>query len=361
MSVGTQTPARIVGMRLRPAQAPPPNGSPPQSSVRGEARALAALQAHLEAEAAADRFAGAVLVAKNGAVIFERAHGFADRQGRVANSTTTRFRVGSMNKMFTAVAILQLVEGGKVKLDDPLATFLPDYPNADLARRVTVDQLLTHRGGTGDIFVPAYFANKDNIRTLDDYIALLGSRAVAFPPGERFEYSNYGYILLGAVIERVTGRDYHGYVQSEIFDRAGMTRTGAEPEERPVEGLAVGYTRGGGEAAWRPNTAGLPYRATSAGGGYSTLRDLLAFTEALRALKLLGAEYTLRMLEGYGLRNMLADGSGFVGHNGGSPGMNGDLRIYPRSGYVTIALANLEPPAADAITELLDATLPVRP
>ena len=137
-------------------------------------------------------------------------------------------------------------------------------------------------------------------------------------------------------------------------------RTGAEPEGRPVDALSVGYTRRAGETQWLANSSGLPYRGTSAGGGYSTGRDLLAFAEALRAGKLLGAQYTTLMLQGYALRNGLGDGSGFLGHNGGSPGMNGDLRIYPQSGYVTIALSNVDPPAADAITELLDAGLPVR-
>lgn len=361
ITVGPDIPTRVVGMRLRPAQAPT-NATPSRTpAVRGEASALASLQAYLNNETLADRFAGAVLVAREGAVIFERAYGQADRSRGIANTPATRFRIGSMNKMFTAVAILQLVETGKVKLSDSLATFLPDYPNRDLARRVTIDQLLTHRGGTGDVFVPEYFANKNDIRTLDDYIALLGARGPAFEPGERFEYSNYGYILLGAVIEQVTGRSYYDYVQSEIYDRAGMKRTGSEPEARPIDALATGYTRRDSDMPWQANTPGLPHRGTSAGGGYSTVRDLLAFVEALRAYKLLGEANTRRMLQGYALRNELGDGSGFVGHNGGSPGMNGDLRIYPRSGYVTIALANVDPPAADAVTELLDASLPVRP
>jgi len=355
------SPPRIAGMRLQPVMAPSRDGLPPKSNVRGtQADALARLKSHLEAQAGADRFAGAVLVAKDGKVVFEQAYGLANRARHTPNVAATRFRIGSMNKMFTAVAILQLVEAGKLKLSDPLVKYLPNYPNRELAQKVTLDQLLTHRGGTGDFFVPEYFASKDSIRTLDDYVELLGPRAPRFEPGERFEYSNYGYILLGVVIERVAGESYYEYVQKEIYQRAGMRRSGSEPESRKVADLAVGYTREAPEQDWQSNASGLPYRGTSAGGGYSTVGDLLAFAEALRNQKLLGAAGTAQMMRGYALRNMLGDGSGFVGHNGGAPGMNGDLRIYPRAGYVAIALANVDPPAADEVTEVLDASLPLR-
>jgi len=343
-------PPHITGMMIRPAAAPAPRLS--------EADAIASLQARLDQETAAGRFAGAVLVARQGKILFQQGYGLADRARAIPNSVDTRFRIGSMNKMFTAVAVLQLAEAGKVSLDDPLIKFLPDYPNRELATKVTLDHLLTHRGGTGDFFVPEYFANKDHIRTFGDYIALLGKRPLAFEPGERFDYSNYGYLLLGAVIERVTGRSYYDYVHSEIHARAGMRRTGSEPEDRHVKGLAVGYTRGEHDGEWRPNTADLPYRGTSAGGGYSTVADLSAFAEALRLGKLLGPTYTAKMLAGYALRDMRGDGSGYVGHNGGAPGMNGDLRIYA-GGYVTVALANLDPPVADDATEFLDARLPL--
>src|SRR5690349_9914535 len=116
--------------------------------------------------------------------------------------------MGSMNKMFTATAILQLVQAGKIKLDDPLGKYLPDYPNKDVATKVTIHHLLTHTGGTGDIFGPEYQAHRLELKTLQDYVKLYGSRGLAFEPGSKWEYSNYGFILLGVIIERISGVDY---------------------------------------------------------------------------------------------------------------------------------------------------------
>jgi len=154
-----------------------------------EAEVIAALRAKVEKDAAADRFAGTVLLAKGGKVLFSGAYGGADREKKVANKLDTRFRIGSMNKMFTAVSILQLVQGGKIKLTDPLGKYITDYPNPDVASKVTIHQLLTHTGGTGDIFGPEYNAHRLELRTLNDYVALYGKRAPAFEPGNRWEYS----------------------------------------------------------------------------------------------------------------------------------------------------------------------------
>jgi D-alanyl-D-alanine carboxypeptidase len=168
-----------------------------------EHQALDGFARKLAAEAEAGRFAGAVLVARNGRVLLRRAYGLADiADGRQATAGT-RYCIGSMGKMFTAVSILQLIQAGRVGLDDPLARHLPDYPNADLARRVTIAHLLTHTGGTGDVFGPSY----DGHAALrpSDFIRLNGQRGPAFEPGTRWGYSNYGFVLLGAVIERTTG------------------------------------------------------------------------------------------------------------------------------------------------------------
>ncbi|HEY6390907.1 MAG TPA: serine hydrolase domain-containing protein, partial [Bryobacteraceae bacterium] len=161
-----------IGAIPRPAEFPVPRMS--------EAEALAALRAKIEKNAAADRFAGAVLVAKRGKVLFSGAYGLADRGKNVANKLDTRFRIGSMNKMFTAVSILQLVQAGKIKLTDPLGKYVTDYPNPEVAAKVTIHHLLTHTGGTGDIFGPEFNAHRLELRTLNDYVALYGKRAPAF-------------------------------------------------------------------------------------------------------------------------------------------------------------------------------------
>jgi Beta-lactamase len=227
-----------------------------------EADALKALSARAEELAGEDQFSGAALVAKEGRVLFSHAYGLADRNRRIPNTIRTRFRIGSMNKMFTAVAILQLVEAGKVKLTAPLGTYLPDYPNHELATKVTTHQLLTHTGGTGDIFGPDFDAHRTELRTLADYVKLYGRRGLEFEPGSQWAYSNYGFILLGVVIEKVTGHSYYDYVHAHIYRPAGMTRTGSLPEDQAVPDRSIGYTKPSAATGWVANTDTLPYRGT---------------------------------------------------------------------------------------------------
>ncbi len=337
-----------------------------------EAAVVDALRAKLEKDAAADAFSGTALLARiaNGAstVLFSGAYGLADRDQKVANTLETRFRVGSMNKMFTAVSILQLAQAGKISLTDPVGKYLTDYPNRDVATKVTIHQLLTHTGGTGDIFGPEFAAHRLELRTHQDYVTLYGKRAPAFEPGSRWAYSNYGMTLLGVVIERVTGQSYYDYVAEHVYTPAGMTRTGSEPESTVVRDRSMGYRRSPG-GGWTSNTGTLPFRGTSAGGGYSTVGDLLKFATALMNHRLLNADYTNLLMTGkvdtgggrmyaYGFEDARADGVGAVGHGGGAPGMNGELRIYPRTGYVVAVLSNLDPPAATRVSEFLDLRLP---
>ena len=354
------------------AAAPPPADLPTSTHRLTEAEALAVLETFVREEAAADRFSGAVLVAKDGDVLFSKAYGLADRERKIPNMVQTRFRIGSMNKMFTAVAILQLVEAGKVDLTAPLGTYLTDYPNREIAEQVTIHQLLTHTGGTGDIFGPEFFAHREELRTLDDYVELYGERGLEFEPGSQWVYSNYGFILLGAVIAAVTGQGYYDYVHEHIYESAGMTGTGSLPEVQAVPDRAIGYMDPSGGTDWRPNTETLPYRGTSAGGGYSTVEDLALFADALLSYELLSPDSTELLITGkeeigpgvgyaYGfVDHRGTDGNGWVvGHAGGAPGMNGDLRIYPTSGYVVVVLANLDPPVAQRVADYLDARLPL--
>ena len=338
-----------------------------------EAELIPALRAKLTADAAADRFSGAVLLGRiqngTGKVLFSEAYGLADREKKVANTVDTRFRIGSMNKMFTATAIMQLVQAGKIKLTDPLGKYITDYPNQNVATKVTIHQLLTHTGGTGDIFGPQFDARRLELRTLNDYVTLYGKRDPLFEPGSRWAYSNYGMLLLGVVIERVSGQSYYDYVADHIFKPAGMTRSGSEPESTAMEGRSVGYLRAQGSGEWTPNTNTLPYRGTSAGGGYSTVGDLMKFATALMGNKLLNAENTALLIKGkadagggrmyaYGFEDGRTNGVGAVGHGGGAPGMNGDLRIFTNSGYVIAVLSNLDPPAAQRVSQFLEARLP---
>ena len=350
----------------RPADLPWPRMS--------EAETIAALRTKIEKDAAADRFAGTVLVAQLGKepgrgptkMLFNGTYGMADREKKVANTLDSQFRLGSMNKMFTALSILQLVQTGKIKLTDPVGKYVTDYPNQDVATKVTIHHLLTHTGGTGDIFGPELTARRLETRTHDDYVTLYGKRAPAFEPGTRWVYSNYGMVLLGVVIERVSGQSYYDYVAEHIYKPAGMTLSGSPLESESVPGRATGYTRQGG-GPW--TTATLGYRGSAAGGGLSTVGDLLKFSEALMGNRLLSPEYTELLITGkvdtggggkyaYGFGDTRKDGVGYVGHNGGAPGMSGDLRIYLPSGYVVAVLSNLDPPAAPQVTTFIDLRLP---
>jgi D-alanyl-D-alanine carboxypeptidase len=337
-----------------------------------EDEAITGIKHVLRGAAAAGRFSGAVLIEKNGRVLFSSAYGLADRERGIPNTLRTRFRIGSMNKMFTAAAVLQLAEAGKVDLTAPVGGYLVGYPNRDVAAKVTIHHLLTHTGGTGDIFGPEFQAHRLELRTLDDYARLYGDRGPEFEPGSRFGYSNYGYILLGVLIEKVSGQTYYDYVQAHVYEPAQMTATGSQPEQHPVPDLSVGYMKPPGTAELVPNTETLPYRGTSAGGGYSTVADLARFARALTGNKLLGPDSTRLLLAGkaelgsgagyaYGFEDRRdAQGNGSVGHSGGAAGMNGDLRIYPESGYIAVVLANTDPPAAQRITAWLDARLPAQ-
>jgi CubicO group peptidase (beta-lactamase class C family) len=215
----------------------PPEFAPTRMS---EAELVSALRAKLERDAADGKFSGTVLVAKDGRTVFAGAYGLADREHGVANTLDTKFRIASMNKMFTAVAVLQLVQAGKIRLDAPLGTYLTDYPNKEVAGKVTIHQLLTHTGGTGDIFGPEYSAHRQELRNVSDYVELFGTRGLQFEPGSKFDYSNYGFVLLGAVIEKVSGMNYYDYVAEHVFAPAGMTSTASFPEDAAVAGLAVG-------------------------------------------------------------------------------------------------------------------------
>jgi D-alanyl-D-alanine carboxypeptidase len=360
-------PHAIKGIELRAIPRPAEFSIPRMT----EEEALKAFHVYLDRAAAAGRFSGAALVAKNGKPVFTAVYGMADREKKIPNTLDTKFRIGSMNKMFTATSVLQLLQAGKINLSDPLGKYLPDYPNKDLASKVTIHHLLTHTGGTGDFFGPEFDKHRLELRTLQDYVRLYGERGLAFDPGSRWEYSNYGFLLLGLVVEKASGRDYYEYVRDHIFKPAGMNSTDSLPEDQTVAGRSVGYTKMNGAREWGPNVDTLPYRGTSAGGGYSTVEDLLAFANALENDKVLDAKYvdmlTTGKVErpgggskyGYGFGDETsADGVRCFGHGGGAPGMNGDLKVCPQTGYVIAVLANLDPQAAGHASDFITARLP---
>lgn len=309
-----------------------------------------------------EKFSGVYLIARDGKVLAAKAFGWEDHEARRKTTLETKFRVGSMNKMFTAVATLQLVAAKKLSLDGTVGTYLPAYPNRETADKVTIRHLLTHTGGTGDFFGPEYNAKRLSLKTHADYMELFGARAPQFAPGSRDAYSNYGFLLLGNIIEKVSGQSYYDYVAKNIFAPAGMTNTGSLPEDETVPHRAKAYTW---KDDWVVNDT-LSYRGMSAGGGYSTAGDLLKFAQALRAEKLLPGRLVADATTphnhngnyGYGFG---VNGKGLLlhfGHNGGAPGQNGDLQVYPALGVVLIALSNYDPPAAANLTSFYANRMP---
>ena len=336
-----------------------------------EAAALAALEAELDRRVAADEFSGTVIIAKQGTPIFARAYNRADRARGIDNVVDTAFSVGSINKMFTAVAILRLAQEGKLALTDTVGKHIPSYPNREIADHVTIHQLLTHTGGTGDIFDDDYEQYRLKLRTHDDYVAYFGARGPTHAPGAEFRYSNFGFVLLGAIIEHVTGKSYYDAVAELVYQPAGMTSTSAPIFDEPIAAPAgaIGYTRMRTNEL-ESNEFILPYRGTSAGGGWSTTNDLLRFANALTSNRLLDAEHTRLMTTGkvrtrfgfkygYGIAEMIIDGVRCIGHNGGFPGVNGELLIC-ENGYTIAMLANFDPPAASAVARFIAERLPAK-
>jgi CubicO group peptidase (beta-lactamase class C family) len=362
VTVSDGDPAVITTISL--AVIPPPTGAPVPGRLAQRA-AVAAWRAEINKGATTGKFSGVWLWAKNGKAITSGARGKADRETGIDNTLNTRFRIGSMNKMFTAVATLQLVERGKLSLDNTIGKILPDYPNANEASKVKVRHLLSHTGGTGDIFGPEFDAHRLELKTLQDYVKLYGERDLQFDPGTKWEYSNYGFLLLGVLIEKVSEKSYYDFVAENIYKVAGMTNSGSEPESAEVANRNKGYMRDQLEMVSNEST--LPWRGTSAGGGYTTAADLMKFADALMSNKLLKAETLVEATRqqfttgayGFGFQIGRPDEARTYGHGGGAPGMNAILRVYPESGQSVIVLCNLDSPSASRMGDWLHARMPL--
>jgi CubicO group peptidase (beta-lactamase class C family) len=347
-----ETPKREAGGDKKPEAAAP-------AKKLTEAEVTESLTAYLEGLAKEDKFSGVVLIARDGKPFFVKAYGLADKTRNLANNPETKFNLGSMNKMFTAVAIAQLAEQGKLSFDDKVGKLLPDYPNKDVASKVTIHHLLTHTSGLGSYWNAKFDARRTTIKTVADYLALFADEPLLFEPGARFEYSNSGYIVLGAIIEKVSGQSYYDYVREHIYKPAGMKNTDAYQIAEATPNLAMGYTSLGPDdkpasGPRHENTDSRPNRGGPAGGGYSTVEDLLRFANALSDHKLLSAKSTELLTTGkvdmgrgkygYGFGEQQMNGYRIYGHNGGAPGIGSDLSILPEPGYVAVVMTNYDPP-----------------
>jgi CubicO group peptidase (beta-lactamase class C family) len=325
---------------------------------------------------ASDNFSGTILLAKDGVPFFRKAYGMASKGYNVPNRLDTKFNLGSMNKMFTSVAIAQLVEQGKLAYTDTIAKLLPDYPNKDAAAKITVHHLLTHTSGLGNYFNSKFMeTSKDRFRTINDYLPLFVNDPLQFEPGARWQYSNAGFMVLGAIVEKISGRNYFDYIREHIYKPAGMINSDAYEMDSDTPNMAVGYTRVGpnGRAADGPRRSNIflhSFKGGPAGGGFSTVEDLHRFAIALGSHKLLSQKFTDLITTGkvnlprddaakyaYGFQEEQINGHRRFGHNGGFPGINSELRMYPDLGYTVAVMANYDPPTASRVADRVELLL----
>jgi CubicO group peptidase (beta-lactamase class C family) len=315
------------------------------------------------------QFSGVALIGHGDDVVWELATGAADRVENLPIHMGTKFNLGSMSKMFTAVAVLQLMERDLLTLDGTIAEYFPGYPNEEVAGQVTVEHLLTHTSGLGDVFTEQFEVDPHRFRTTADYLPLFVDDPLMFVPGERFLYSNAGYVVLGLIIEELSGLGYRDYVRNSIFEPSGMFDTGNYDVEDEVADLAVGYTflniRGEPTGVLGPNTSMMPGRGFAAGGGYATAEDLLRFRNALLDGRLLAPESIDLLITGkvdvrdgaryaYGFFDQIDDGQRVVGHTGGAPGVCSFLNIYPETGYTVVVLSNSDDDCLPVLLHMRD-------
>jgi len=354
-------PHRLTGMRVEMVE---PRGEEPKAPAEApkatDAEAAAAADEFLRGLASSDEFSGVVLLARNNAAFLEKAYGLADREFRVPVNNETKFNLGSINKTFTKTAIAQLAAAGKLSLTDTIGKHLPRY-GAPYAGRVTIQQLLDFSSGMGDFFGAKFEATpRERLRSLSDYLPLFENDPLKFEPGARHEYSNAGYIVLGLIIEAVSGQDYYSYVREHIFRPAGMADTDSYSADEIVPNRAVSYTKEGGR--WRSAVFEHPARGSSAGGGYSTARDLSRFAAALKAGRLVPPAYATWVLSRDAAAPKAAPPpgpvSGSLGIAGGSPGVNAALEIDADRGLTVVVLCNTDPPCAEKAARRIRGLLP---
>ena len=290
------------------------------------------------------QFSGAVLVARGDKVLFSKAYEFANLEWRIPNTTTTKFRIGSVTKQFTAAGVLLLEERGKLKLDDPVTTYFPDAPV--IWHNITLAQLLSHTSG-----VPNYTESTDMVKfsarqmTPTEIVNTVRDRPLDFLPGEKMRYSNTGYVLLGMAIEKASGMTYEKFLQENFWTPLGMKNTGYDHYETLIPQRASGYARapGGPRNAFYTDMS-TPF---SAGALYSTVEDLLIWERALFGKKVLSEASLQKMTTpskgdyGFGLFIHTVSGHKVIEHGGGISGFNSHLTYFPDEQIVVVALSNM--------------------
>ena len=306
----------------------------------------AALDAYLNAAHEVKQFQGTVLVVRDGKPVLSKGYGYANAEFQAPNTPQTKFLIGSITKQFTAAAILQLQEQGKLSVNDPITKHLPSYP-ADPGDRITIHQLLTHTSG-----IPSYTDDAELMarRTVEmpvaDLVTTFQDRPLEFTPGTEWRYSNSGYVLLGLIVEAASGQSYEQYLQDHFFTPLGLTGTGYTHNEPILPLRASGYALKDGSLVNAAHVAmSLPF---SAGAIYATVGDLAAWDRALHGDKVLSAASQQQMFTpvqqnyGYGVLMMERSGHKLIMHDGGIDGFSSHLARYPDDGVTIVVLGNNE-------------------
>ncbi len=317
---------------------------------------------YIQALVALDQFSGSILIARAGRVLVRAGYGLANREHGVPNTPQTKFRMGSLTKQFTAIAILILQNQNKLQVQDPLSKVLPNCPES--WQQITIHHLLNHTSGVPEHTTKLFFETKGRSpQTVQDIVDLFKDRPLDFQPGEDHRYSNSGYILLGQIIEQVTGMSYAAFMDEHIFQPLNMKNTGYDRSDKVLEHRATGYDL-------RDHTlvnAGyidmsIPH---AAGALYSTVEDLLLWDQALYSEKLVpqASLQTMFMLSpflanyGYGVGIGQLYNRRLIGHGGRIPGFITHLVRYPEEKLCFAILCNLTSSDPFEVSQVLAAML----
>ncbi len=332
---------------------------------------------YLQEKSKSDEFSGAVLLAKDDQVIFEYSAGFSNKKLKIVNVANTKFNIGSISKLFTAIAICQLVEQKKVSFQDPVSKYLPNYPNETIRDTVTIHHLLTHTSGLGSFintkYLKEYLDIRDKLKTIDDIVKFFSKHKPDGSLGE-FLYSADGFELLGSIIEKVNGTSYDEYINYNIFKISGMINTdNCERDRNNIkDDVAIGYTNidyltGKHLEETVENWGRLPIKGSASGNTYSTSLDLYKFSQAFMNNQLVSENMRKIMLMPHvseGTYNGITKSTGYgfaifrgkdyerIGHAGQFDGVSARLDIYPDDKFIAIVLSNYDAPVAFDVAKM---------